>query len=196
MFNINWDKLINNNLDLGMRKPKRVNRFKVAVYEVKKLHLQFLSFRDSVLETLNHNGQVIYLEKILNDKYDPTNRDIYISDALASPYFINKKSEPDPPVYLYKKYNPVNTYAVDEYCVFTDNVVYKCVISTSASPAFAPSKWSAMGTVKYLLQKQEYLFSYNFIVNVPNTVLFDTNEMKALVNKFKQAGKKYIIITY
>jgi len=48
----------------------------------------------------------------------------------------------------------------------------------------------------YGIRKSEYGFLVDFIVYVPVAVVFDSNQMKALINKYKLAGKRYKIETY
>ena len=54
---------------------------------------------------LKYNGQVMYLERCLNDKFDPINRGIYIDDAVASgivPVFIYNVAENQETVVIYE----------------------------------------------------------------------------------------------
>jgi hypothetical protein len=48
----------------------------------------------------------------------------------------------------------------------------------------------------YLRNKIEYNTNADFIVMVPNTLTFDIYEMKGLINRYKLAGKRYLIQTY
>ena len=60
----------------------------------------FVGFRQKSEYELLFNGQVIYLEVILNDMFDATNRDIFITDGDYMPYvFFFKKAE-DEAVYF------------------------------------------------------------------------------------------------
>jgi len=45
------------------------------------VHQFFKAFRDNINYGLQFNGQVIYLEHILNDRFDPVGRGIYIEDT-------------------------------------------------------------------------------------------------------------------
>jgi hypothetical protein len=58
------------------------------------------------------------------------------------------------------------------------------------------SRKSEGATPFYLSRRAEYGFIVDFIVNVPIAVVFDSNQMKALINKYKLAGKRYKIETY
>jgi len=45
----------------------------------------------------------------------------------------------------------------------------------------------------YLFNKTELQAWPNFVVNIPSTVTFNEQQLRALVNRFKLAGKNYII---
>ena len=197
MFNIDWDKIITDNLDNFARQPNRVSRLKVAVYEVKNVHIKFLAFRDAVFKKVYHNGQVIYLEKVLNDTFDNISRDIYIdSDLVPSLYYLFKKSEILPPIYLYKKYSSTVTYIVGDYCEFKGDIFVSTYTVLNQSPQTHPGYWTLLGPVKWLRKKIDFLSSINFIVYVPTALTFDNSQMKFLINSYKQAGKNYLIKLY
>ncbi len=48
----------------------------------------------------------------------------------------------------------------------------------------------------FLYNEQEFDTNYDFIVWVPTAVTFNINRMRALINRYKLAGKRYDIQTY
>lgn len=46
------------------------------------------AFIADIMSRLSYNGQVCHLERLLNDKFDSTNRGIYITDAFNIPHLI------------------------------------------------------------------------------------------------------------
>lgn len=62
----------------------------------------FLRFRQQSLDKLNTNGQVIYIEKALNDRFFLKNREIYITDVVTNT-FLYKRSEMQAPFYLHMR---------------------------------------------------------------------------------------------
>jgi hypothetical protein len=48
---------------------------------VKRLYVAFLSYRHLVNYRIEHNSQVVYLQKVLNDRFDSTDKRIRISDG-------------------------------------------------------------------------------------------------------------------
>lgn len=131
----------------------------VCMIGLKSIHTQFLQFRNDTTYWLYFNGQIIYMEHVLNDQFDPANRGIYIENLADIQYdYLYNAIEQRTPIYL-------------------DNV------SENKPP-------------DYFVNQSEYDAHTTFIVWVPSTVTFDANKMKAIVNKYRIAGKTYQIQTY
>ncbi len=67
---------------------------------------QYNEYRSTTLTTLSYNGQVAYMEKMLNDKFDAQQRRIYIDDAVVSaiePAILYRKNENQDTEILYRK---------------------------------------------------------------------------------------------
>ncbi|ALC97830.1 hypothetical protein AM608_09370 [Capnocytophaga sp. oral taxon 323] len=64
-----------------LRKRKMVAWLRSLLQPLESLHGSFITERADALYRLSHNGQVCYLEKVLNDKYDPERKRIYITDG-------------------------------------------------------------------------------------------------------------------
>lgn len=198
MFNIDFNKLINDNLDDFARKPKRVSFLRACLRGIKDLYNDFIAFRDEVFAKIYHTGQVIYLEKRLNDKYDPVNIGIWIdSDLTDSPFYLNRKSEIVPPKYLYKKWRYTLAYVIGLFAITnTNNRVWRATANNTNNQPPNVTYWANHAGVRYLRTKADFFNAINFIVYVPVAVTFDINEMKAIILYYKQAGKNYLIITY
>lgn len=86
------------------RKPKIRAYLLAWLMPISNLYTAFMKFRKDTLYKINHNGQVVYLQKVLNDRFDNTLRRIYITDGIINePTFIYKHVE-DRPVYLGTRY--------------------------------------------------------------------------------------------
>lgn len=73
-----------------------------AIKPLVDIQTAFYQFYQDKKYELTFNGQVIYLEHLLNDKFDNTLRRIYIGDASQTPnVFVFNKSEGNEPVYLF-----------------------------------------------------------------------------------------------
>lgn len=157
MIQFDFDEVIEFNLPIHLRQFKILAYLKFISTPFKRLLNEFYEFTNKVKYEVSFNGQVIYLEHILNDTFDNVNRGIYITDAdQEDQVFLFNQAEQNEKTYLYN-------------------------ISES-------------GPETYLYNQSESLSWPNFIVNVPSGVTYDENQMKALINKYKLAGKKYKIV--
>lgn len=126
---------------------------------LKTLYTTFKNYRDEVLIKINHTGQVIYLEKILNDEFHPIGRGIFITDSdddRLDDYLYNY-DEGQTAIYLYNEDEP-------------DPVEIK--------------------------NQAEYDGLIDFKVMIPHILNVTLTEVKALVERYRQAGKRYNIQTY
>lgn len=64
-----------------------------------------------------------------------------------------------------------------------------------AKPVYMRKRSEATG-IRYMRKRSELSLGGTFIVMVPTVLVFDMHEMKALTNKYKQAGKAYTIQTF
>ncbi len=159
MFNIDWNILTRRILPTIFRQPKWQDWAMVLVRGLKDIHTAFLQFRADTTYWLYFNGQIIYLEHVLNDQFDPTSRGIYIENLADIQYdYLHNSIEQRTPVYLDNK---------------SENKPFD-----------------------YFVNQSEYDTHVTFTVWVPVSVTFDQNKMKAIVNKYRIAGKTYDIKTY
>lgn len=89
MFNYSWNStnLINWLLPTFLRKPKMVAWLKSLLSPLDEKHQEFLTYVDSKRYELDFTGQVISLERLLNNKYDAADRRIFISQEKADEIF-------------------------------------------------------------------------------------------------------------
>ena len=84
-----------------------------------RVNTNFRNFVSGQLYYINITGQVIYLERILNDLYDPSFRRIYITDAaVVLPPYVYALSDDEAPLYIYDASDmeaPLYLYTLDEY---------------------------------------------------------------------------------
>jgi len=168
MFNFNFYKAIISLLPFSLRQPKTIAWLKVFVALIKKMKDDLLTYRNESLFFLAHNSQVIYLEHILNAKFNPdgnlndgnyVGNGIYISDPeVPEAVVIYNKSEVQAAPVIYNK--------------------------------------SEGQTAPILYNKSESGSLAGFIVNVPISFNADLNKLRALVNSLKLAGKPVKINTY
>lgn len=203
---VDWVKLVQLQVPQWMRRKRMVVWLLVCISQVRALHASFLSYRERSLYSLRITGQTISLEKALNDRFDFVNRLIWIETATdLSQFYLYNKIEysvpvpplpPAPKVYFYNKYNAAHPYAMEEYATGHGHV-WKALVATPANPpGVDPAEWSDEGEQLYLKNKAEAQVVNDFIIWVPVGLVYDVDELRALVAIYKLAGKRYIIMTY
>ncbi len=153
-FKVNLKKLAVWLLATYLRRSKHVAWLQACIEPL--IYLQ-----DATLYKMQHSGQVIYLEKVLNEwfnieGYNPDlhreSKKVFITDAFVAKRTYIYQTHEQKPVYLGKTY------------LYNENDL----------------------TAEY----------YDFIVNIPKELTYAENEIKALINYYKLAGKKYKIERY
>lgn len=158
---------------------------------------KLVDYRDDVLYKMSHNSQVIYFEKVINDRFDPTGRGIYIETvADRSRFSLFRKSESKPKRYVYRKWDAAENYIADDYAVEGQYVYKSTTSNTNKLPSVNPSDWGVYKLKNYLYRKSEYASGLDFIVWVPVALTINTDQLKVMVNYYKFADKQYTIQTY
>lgn len=67
------------------------------------IYTLFKSYQKQAVDKLNINGQVIYIEKILNDRFFLKNKEIYITDIVGKVVTLYHRKEEQIPTYLRKR---------------------------------------------------------------------------------------------
>jgi len=79
---VDYNALIRQLLPSILRKLKLIAFIKSLIAPIITLYSDFIVFKDQAIYKSEHNGSVTLLQKALNDAFDPTNRGIYINNAL------------------------------------------------------------------------------------------------------------------
>ena len=157
MFNIDFDKIIELLLPIALRRPRLKAYLKAVSKPLKQLYNTFTAYRLHVLQSITHTGQVMYIEHLLNDLYDPLSRNIYLddsTDARLDDYLFNAAEGQDV-MYL-----------------FND---------------------SEEEEAEYVYNSSEYDAINDFIVKVPSHLYAHILSIKATIDNYRQAGKRYSI---
>jgi len=83
MWLVNYKKLILWVTPQWLRNSNYLLLINAANYPIRQLHDRFINFKNAVLYRLEHNSQVCYLRKVLNDKCDNDLRRITITDFVG-----------------------------------------------------------------------------------------------------------------
>lgn len=105
MFNyiINWSKVIRENIPLFFHLSFRLNWINALIKPFKIIYSEFVITRAEYLYKVGYKHQKNYLERILNDRFDPSLRRIYLADnTTTNTFYLYKNIESKPPLYMYK----------------------------------------------------------------------------------------------
>lgn len=171
LFDINYDELNRQNMPVRWRKrladrPVHSAWMSVLVAPVKWLYVVFKANRKANLYNLAHNSQVCYLEALLNDAFDHLSRRIYISNPDWHDAEYIYRDDEDKPVWM-----------------GTDGEI------GGGTPPYDEPVW-------LYTDAETFDLPYTFVVNVPASISFDMDRMKAIINNYKLVGKNYIIVTF
>ena len=197
MFNIDWIAFVRLLVPSHLRRVIRLAWLDAIFTQLAWVHTNFIKFTNVTKYTLAHNSQRIYLEKYLNDAFDPTNRGIFIEQVYnQSRLYLYHKSELKPKRYIYRKWDSAVSYLVDEFAVDA-RYVYKALSpNTNVQPSVSPLVWLRYADRSYLYHKEEFNAFLDFIVWVPVGVPYDDSVMRSLIDFYRFAGKQYVIQTY
>lgn len=169
MFNSDLYKVGQLLLPASLRQTNVIAWMKVFLSVIKSLMATFTGYRSEQLFFIAHNSQIIYLEHILNYRFNPDGN-LMDADYVGNGIYIEDGGVSDD-VYIY------NT-------------------RENADDTFLHNSSEAPFTEVYLYNNAQFTPWTGFIIWVPDTFTIDENELKALVNRLKLAGKEYTIIYY
>lgn len=196
MFNIDWSRLVAMLTPPFWRQPNRAAWLLYLAYPVRLAHARFMAFKSEV-DLLNYyNSQIIYLEKRLNDKWDPVGRGIYIDNlADLDRMYIFNKIEGKLTTRVFNKWDPTILYGNNNMVTRNRKIYVSQAPTINQDPAVNPV-WRFVRDQVVARNKAEFDLQNDFIVYVPSGVTFNQSEMKAVVNLYKFASLRYTIIIY
>ncbi|SFW12936.1 hypothetical protein [Chitinophaga sancti] len=101
IFDIDYHRLIRLLMPPRLRKVLHLSWLQAITYPVNLLYQQFRRNRDANLYRLSITPQVVYMEKLLNDRYDLADRGIRIVDAVSNEVTLIYQEEESKPKFLY-----------------------------------------------------------------------------------------------
>lgn len=75
-------------LPVKLRRERMIAFCKLLVTPLYTVQRLFLEYREDILYKINHNGQVCYLQAVLNDTFDMTQRRIRVTDQERYDFLI------------------------------------------------------------------------------------------------------------
>ena len=111
-----------------IRQPLMLAYLTAAFTSLNTVQTTFYSYFEEVKYSLIFNGQVIMLEHLLNDTFDPEDRQIYIDDATQNPnVYVFNVSEENEDLFLFntsEAADPLYLMNQSEYETDVDFIVY------------------------------------------------------------------------
>lgn len=165
-YDFDLDVYRNRNLPTFLRRTKIREWMHVLLKPGKTLYDDFKAFVTNISDEMSYNGQKIMMEYMLNKKYPAANGYIYIENLNNR---LNRR-------YIFKREE----------------------LEAAKTYIYPRSEFNALDDDKkvYISQRGELFSVINFIVWVPDILVFDQNTMKALVSKYTLLDKNFAIQTF
>lgn len=106
---INWLKQMIDLIPPGLRKVRLMDFIWALLEGLRWLYEELQAFISETRKAIGKNGQVIVLEKLLNDAFDTSLRRIYIGDYIGfdtAAVWLISENQVDPAVYLISEIPP------------------------------------------------------------------------------------------
>ncbi len=166
MYSIDFNILITNNCPNVLLKNKLLALIQVFIIPIKVLYTDLFNYKIQIDEQLRYNSQIIYMTKLLNDKFNGGNVGIYIEDVANISYTkIFNKAEGYPLITLYKKSENNTVITIKKKSEYDSIIDFNVRVP---------------------------LFIYLQLTANNNKLL---KQMQAYINMYKLAGKRYNIIS-
>lgn len=167
-----------------VNQPRAMAWFSAMLEGVKNLHEKFLMFREATLYKLRWTSQTIYLEKLLNDRFNNGN-----------PAFQNFE----------QRQTPVGIY-ISEPAAFNQQLYHwNAAENRYDAVSWLQSELDADVTLtQYSFKESEMQANLDFVVNVP-IALFDVTDpanqvllsnFRGWIELYRIAGSRYTILNY
>jgi len=151
IFDIDYRKVVIGNLATFLRTLVRVQWLYVLITPLIGLYEVFKRFREDKLYQMNHNSQVVYLEKVLNDKFDPVEREIVVQNTdLLEPVWHYDPVE-QRPVYYYDEQQDAPVIFHDPEIFDQLNADFEVIIPQRLQPADAAKREKFETAVRVLI---------------------------------------------
>lgn len=117
VYQLNWANLLKNILSFDLRSLFVLGWLSALIEPLIQLHSYLLIYRDHCLYRVRHNSQIVYMEAVLNDKFDADLRRIRIvnSEFEAGLYFYEPEENKEVYFYETEDNNPVYFSEPDEF---------------------------------------------------------------------------------
>src|SRR5690554_3494937 len=116
IYNINWFRLVKMLILPVVNKPTLSAFINSSLAPIRTNYDAFLSFKEDAEYRVQHNGQICYLQKMLNDKFDHSLRRIRVQNVQPKERLWLYYEQEDKPVFFYNEEDyPVFFYNPEDY---------------------------------------------------------------------------------
>lgn len=208
LFRVNFRTLILQLLPFFLRFPKLLRFLFSAVKPLQELNDDGVIVRDFgtdnpsfyqlsqfIDEFVAYDSRTIYLQKWLNNYYDPFDERIEIINNNNVPYYLFQLSEEEEPRYWYNQWLAATAYVVGNY-VYNDGFIWVCIANSTGDEPPATLFWQQSEVMTYIYNDTDIDLS-DFTVRVPIAVASQPDYSEARitshVNLFNAAGTSFNI---
>lgn len=207
-YNVDILMLIKQLLPFRLRLAHVISFVHSILFPLQYIHDSLVSYRDKKQYELSISPQVIYLEKLLNDTFNPLSAydDIYITDSRDFDIlvYMGNEGEQEAGVYFGNQYLPFISYSTGDEVIY-DGITWKAIQDVSGiTPGTNPSYWVEPGDeseeAPYIGNASEYNLGVLFTVNI-NQALHDQltvdnrlGELDSLINQYKMFSSTHKIV--
>lgn len=170
VYNINWRTFIILNLPVLLRQLKFIKLLEVFFKPIVWLHLEFLAFRNQALYKVNHNSQICYLQAVLNDIFDNTDRRIVIRNAILREPLWFYEPEENKPVLFYEESDNKPVYFREESEFIGDGADFLVLVPIDLKPT------NTQELNAFIVKMKGLLFYYKLYVKKA-LIITDTGEV-------------------
>ena len=200
MFKINFEYLITILLPTRLRKSKMIAWLRVLLSNIQSVYVDYIAYRELQLYDANFTGQVMYLEKKLQDTFNCPG--IYIRDgAITLPVYLSNTDEGNLPQYFGNLFVLGESYNPYDEIIYNNTWYSYTTAGNGVTPDTDPSAVQGLPVDTFMFNIEEQLLGGSFIVYVPIACFNlmtsdDINKMRSIVQFYILADKTYEIKTF
>lgn len=142
------------------------------------------------------DARTIYLEKYLNDRWDPTNQGIeIINNNISEVLYLFNDAEQSDPVFFYNNWDAAIDYIAspEDYAV-QDNTVFKCIADNTNQQPPNVTFWEVDSTITFLFNFED-VFPFDYRIDIPLAITgqinYSNERFKNQVRLFNSAGRSF-----
>lgn len=192
-YDVTWITLVQQLLPHWMRKPRFVSWMRLLVGQVRYLHSLFLQWRTGVVYDITHTGQTASLEHWLNDRFDPVDRRITVTNLAPSWTFMRLQSEAGAVPVAYPGWNSAQAYVTDDRVSWAGSIWAATEASTGVEPGGGVDEWSLVHAASFLRSQLTVLAQPDFVVDLPGALVIDQDALRQLIDNYRPASRSYTI---